>query len=97
MFLLRSAFWLTLAFVLIRPEIDIRDTATTISGEAIAQGSQFISEQLGDIECTDLACHGGKALAVAALQSATVAGDPMQTLPATPVVPLPRPRPDRAV
>ncbi|QQR37976.1 hypothetical protein [Devosia rhizoryzae] len=97
MFLLRSAFWLTLAFVLIRPEIDVRDTAESLSNEALAQGGAFISEQISAIDCTELVCHGGKALAVAALQNTQQAGDPMHTTPAKPAIPLPRPRPDRPV
>lgn len=95
MFLLRSAFWLTLAFVVIRPGVDVGDAATTLSSEAMARGSQFVAQQIESIECDSFQCHGGKALATAALQSAQYAGDPMHLLPTPDSVPLPRPRPDR--
>jgi hypothetical protein len=96
MFLVRSAFWLILAFVVIRPGVDVGDTANALSSEAMARGSQFISAQIDAIECDSLQCFGGKALVSAALQSTPHAGDPMHALPAHNPVPLPRPRPDHA-
>lgn len=117
MFLLRSAFWLTLAFLVIKPEMDVRESASALSAQAMAQGSQFIASQIEQIECTDLTCIGGKAIAAAALKPAgpaehrsapvehlsapaeqlsAQAVDDMQTSPAAPPVPFPRPRPDRA-
>jgi hypothetical protein len=51
MFLIRSAFWLTLAFLVIRPGVDVRDTAATLSSEAMARGSHFIAQQIESIEC----------------------------------------------
>ncbi|MFD1252769.1 hypothetical protein DEVEQU_03834 [Devosia equisanguinis] len=110
MFLLRSAFWLTLAFLVIKPEMDVRESASALSAQAMAQGSQFIASQIEQIECTDLTCIGGKAIAAAALKpSASVeklsasaaprsaqAGDDMQTSPAASPVPFPRPRPEWA-
>lgn len=99
MFLLRSAFWLILAFMIIRPEVDMGETATNLSGEAMARGSSFIAQQIDAIECDTLQCHGGKAVAVAvaAINTPALAGDPMHAIPALPAVPLPRPRPDRQV
>ena len=97
MFLLRSAFWLTLAFVVIRPEVDVRDAASTLSLDAMAAGSQFISQQIDAIECDTFQCHGGKAVAVAALKTSTPAIAAPQAVPEPPSVPLPRPRPQRAV
>ena len=103
MFLLRSAFWLTLAFLVIKPEMDVRESASALSAQAMAQGSQFIASQIEQIECTDLTCIGGKAIAAAALKPAgpaeqlsAQAVDDMQTSPAAPPVPFPRPRPARA-
>ncbi len=95
MFLIRSAFWLTLAFLVIRPGVDVRDTAATISSEAMARGSQFIAQQIESIECDDLTCIGGKAMANAALKTSPVSADPMQQKAVIGSVPLPRPRPDR--
>jgi hypothetical protein len=98
MFLLRSAFWLTLAFLVIRPGMagDVGDSAATLSRDAMAIGSQFIAEQIEAIECSEIQCLGGKAIASAALQSTPYAGNPMHPAPAAIQVPLPRPRPDRA-
>lgn len=98
MFLLRSAFWLTLAFLVIRPGIgaDVGDSAATLSRDAMARGSQFIAAQIESIECSDIQCYGGKALATAALSTSPQVGSPMHVRPANTVVPLPRPRPDHA-
>jgi hypothetical protein len=88
MFLFRSVFWLTLAFVMIRPDANLGQSAEAAASEAMARGSQMVAEQIAAIECTDLQCHGGKALAAAALGAVPqpeVAG-----------VPLPRPRPAHA-
>ena len=98
MFLLRSAFWLTLAFLVIRPGIgaDMSDQAATLSREAMARGSQFVAEQIQAIDCSEIQCVGGKALAAAALQASPHVGTPMHVSPAQSKVPLPRPRPDHA-
>ena len=94
MFLLRSAFWLTLAFVIIRPDVDVRSSAMSLQTDAMARGSQFVSQQIEAIDCDSFQCIGGKALASAALKSTLPAGTPMHVLPALDTVPLPRPRPD---
>lgn len=98
MFLLRSAFWLTLAFLVIRPgmNVDVSETAANLSREAMARGSHFVAEQIQSIECTEIHCLGGKAIATAALQSAPHVGISMHAQPAPLLVPLPRPRPDHA-
>jgi hypothetical protein len=98
MFLLRSAFWLTLAFLVIRPGIgaDMGNTAATMSQDAMARGSLFVAEQIQAIECSEIQCLGGKALATAALQATPHVGIPMHTAPTQMQVPFPRPRPDRA-
>lgn len=96
MFLLRSAFWLTLAFLVIRPGMDVGDAAASLSSDALARGSQFVATQIESIDCTEIQCLGGKALASAALQTAQLAVAPTPVLPTYPAVPLPRPRPDRA-
>lgn len=97
MFLLRSAFWLTIAFLVIRPglDVDVRASATALSNQAMAQGSQFIAQQIEAIECDGFTCIGGKAMASAALQSNLLAADPMHRSAAANPIPLPRPRPDR--
>lgn len=96
MFLLRSAFWLTLAFIVMRPGVDVGDAASQLSQDAMQQGSRFVAQQIDAIDCHDFTCAGGKALVSAALQTAPQAGAPMHVQPAAPSVPLPRPRPDIA-
>jgi hypothetical protein len=96
MFLLRSAFWLTVAFVVIRPEFDVAQTATALSNEAVARGGQFVAGQVEAIECDNLACLGGKAVVSAALQPVPRPVPPMQALPGPDSIPLPRPRPDHS-
>jgi hypothetical protein len=98
MFLLRSAFWLTLAFLVIRPGMagDVGDNAAALSQAAMARGSQFVTEQIQAIECSEIQCLGGKMLATAVLQTTPHAGNPMHPEPASMQVPFPRPRPDRA-
>ncbi|WP_297111788.1 hypothetical protein [uncultured Devosia sp.] len=95
MFLLRSAFWLTLAFLVIRPSIDGADGAV-LANQAMARGSQFVAAQIDAIECTEIQCLGGKALASAALRTNPLTDAPMHVAPVANPVPLPRPRPDRA-
>lgn len=94
MFLLRSAFWLSIAFMVIRPEMDMRETATALSSQAMARGSQFVAEQIEAIDCDSLTCLGGKAVVSAALQPVPPTGPPMHSLPVVDSVPLPRPRPE---
>ena len=96
MFLLRSAFWLTVAFVVIRPEVDVRASAGSVANEALARGSQFVANQIEAIECDSLHCLGGKAIVAAALPAIPPSGTPMHVAPQDNPVPYPRPRPDRA-
>ena len=96
MFLLRSVFWLILAFLVMRPGVDVTGAAASISEDAMARGSQFVAAQISGIECQDIQCLGGKAIAAAALRSPQTASTPMHALPAAHAVPMPRPRPSRA-
>jgi len=91
--LLRSAFWLTLAFLVIRPGFDVQDSAASLSSAAMAQGSQFVAERIDAIECQDLTCAGTRMLAAAALRPALKTNALQGPAGA---VPFPRPRPDRA-
>ncbi|RZA25847.1 MAG: hypothetical protein EOP02_11810 [Proteobacteria bacterium] len=93
MFLLRSAFWLTVAFLVIRPGVDVRETAGSVANEAMARGSQFVAEQIQAIECDSLQCLGGKAVIAAALPPILPSGTPMHVAPEDNPVPYPRPRP----
>lgn len=94
MFILRSAFWLTLAFIVMSPKpVDLGATAGDLSGRAMAAGQQLIARQILASACTTADCLGGQALAAAALGSALPAGGAAPVAPAG-TVPFPRPRPD---
>lgn len=88
MFLFRSAFWLTAAFLLMAPHFgaDLGSTVSEIRDHAIASGleagqqlivSQILADAVGE---------------TASLSSTPSIGLPMQD--STSLVPLPRPRPD---
>jgi hypothetical protein len=96
MFLVRSIFWLTVAFLIIKPGIDLERTAHDVSAQAFTAGQQVIADQIDAAPCTTLTCVGGKAMLSAAISSVPSAGAPMHASPVPPV-PLPRPRPDSAV
>lgn len=96
MFLIvRSVFWLTVAYMVIKPGVDFAD-AQAASARAMAAGQQVIAEQIQAIECDSFQCIGGKAIAAAALQPSPSVGLPMHELPTIGPAPVPRPRPDRA-
>ncbi|MBD8065361.1 hypothetical protein IC608_07730 [Devosia sp. PTR5] len=92
--LLRSAFWLTLAFMVIRPGFDVQQAAASVSADALSRGSQFVASQIDAIECQDFTCASGKAIAAAALTPAPPAAAPMHDDVAA--VPFPKPRPGYA-
>lgn len=91
----RSVFWLTVAYMVIRPGVDLPD-ANAMTAQAMAAGSQVVSEQINQIECANLQCAGGKMVIAAALQSSPSVGLPMHEMPNNSLAPIPRPRPDWA-
>ncbi|MGK2227712.1 MAG: hypothetical protein ACI9GK_001536 [Devosia sp.] len=91
----RSVFWLAVAYMVIRPGVDLPD-GNAVAAQAMAAGSQVVSEQINRIECTDITCAGGKAVFAAALQSSPSVGLPMHVMPTSSLAPIPRPRPDWA-
>jgi len=94
MFVLRSAFWLTVMFLIIAPkDFDIGKTAGEASAQALAAGQQVIVSQVLASECGTLECVGGKAALSVLAGSKFPSVDPMH-MKSNPV-PLPRPRPDR--
>jgi hypothetical protein len=96
MFLLRSAFWLTVMFLIIAPRnYDLGKDVANASQEALEAGQKAIVAQILASDCTSLECAGGKAaLSVLAGNKLPSIDMPMQDTSTIPV-PLPRPRPDR--
>jgi len=91
----RSVFWLTAAYLVIHPGAELPN-ANALGAQAMAAGSQVVSEQIGNIDCPDLTCAAGKTILAAALQPSPQVGLPMHGVPTTSPAPVPRPRPDRA-
>jgi hypothetical protein len=98
MFLLRSAFWLGLAFMVMMPHgTDLGASAGALSAQAMAAGEKLIVEQIGQTSCTTLKCAGSQAMIAALIASPPSTGTPMHVSPVSiDPAPLPRPRPDRA-
>ena len=90
----RSVFWLTAAYLVIKPGVDLPD-GNAVAAQALAAGKQVVAEQVSAIPCDSFECIGGKAVAAAVLSSAS-ADVPVQDFPAGNPAPLPRPRPHRA-
>ncbi len=101
MFLVRSAFWLTVAFIALHPrDVDLGAAASAISGRALAAGQQLVAAEFLASDCALAHCGPPAASAVPASRAAgrTVpsVGNPhagfrrFRTRP-----PFPRPRPVR--
>lgn len=95
MFILRSAFWLTVAFLMVAPkDVDLAATAGSFSAQAMAAGQQAIVGQLLQQDCTSLECIGTKAVVAAAVLPKIPSSDPSMQDSSNSPVPFPRPRPD---
>jgi hypothetical protein len=93
MFLVRSAFWLTVAFIAIRPDIDVENTVAGLQAQAVEAGRDVIAQHILETHCDTLDCAGRNALLSSALNSSLSIDLPMQDSKTSPV-PFPRPRPD---
>ena len=71
MFLVRSAFWLTVAFLVIKPGVDLERAAQDLSDQALSAGRQVVAEAIAADACTSLTCIGGKAMLSAAIAEPT--------------------------
>lgn len=97
MFLLRSAFWLGLAFMIIQPASVAltADSAGALGEQAVSAGKQVIAQKVAEARCDTLECVGGKAAIAAVLASSktyTIQSEP-QLMPEA--IPFPHPRLDR--
>ena len=64
--LLKSIFWLGLAFIVIKPaDIDIQTTAQQAGSIATKAGKQIIIDQLTSNQCDNFQCSSSKALTLA--------------------------------
>lgn len=96
MFLLRSAFWLTLAFLIIRPGVDIGASADALTRQAVASGQKLVIEQIIQNECISVECVGGKAVLAMATLRPSAPAQAARPMPGEfdDTAPIPRPRPD---
>ncbi|MDR3475219.1 MAG: hypothetical protein P4M09_26505 [Devosia sp.] len=94
MFLVRSAFWLTVAFIAFHPrDVDLGATATALSGQAIGAGQKIVVSELLQQNCPALVCPAAPP-AVAAMISHLRTAEPLLPDSATNQdAPFPRPRP----
>lgn len=94
MFLFRSAFWLTVAFIAFAPKnVDLGATAGDLSAQAVAAGQKAIASHILETECSTVECIGTKAVVAAVLTKTPSSDSSMQDSSPNPV-PFPRPRPD---
>ncbi|GGA54732.1 hypothetical protein [Pelagibacterium lentulum] len=103
MFLVRSAFWLTAAWLVIAPaHHDFSATADAAGAEIVKGGQALISAGLSRApECASFECAAGRAILETAInqpaQVPQIAPQPHLTVAASPVqAPVPPRRPDWA-
>ncbi len=100
MFLLRSAFWLTIGFMIVAPTVgaDVGTVASQTAGQIAREGQQALSEGVKGIACESVECVIGRAVVVGALETnaAQSSLSPMQDTPYAGPAPVPPPRPDWA-
>ena len=90
MFLLRCAFWLALAFIVIAPSADLKDRAATTATQAVAISAAQASKSVESIPCDSWECVTGRAVATSALKSVAPPTSPPAKL-VTVTMPVPRP------
>lgn len=69
MFIARSAFWLTAAFIVMAPSagMDLGSSARSTGEQLVSQGSQAAVSQLNAAECATFECSVGRSVLVGAL------------------------------
>jgi hypothetical protein len=94
MFLIRSAFWLTVAFIAFHPkDVDLGATANALSGQAVAAGQRTVVSALLGQDCRPLLCAPGSQATAATRISLPAAGPVLQEPAIDRDAPFPRPRP----
>ena len=106
--IIKSIFWLCVAFVVVGPQFDYRESVSSISTQAVDRGQQVLLEQTDARKCASIECFG-TSMAVSAGVNAVgnflehgQAGDNALihtgTIPSSPalIAPIPRARLDRS-
>jgi hypothetical protein len=96
MFLVRSAFWLTIAFIAIHPSnIDFGATARAAADQAVTAGQHLVVAEILKNDCSLSPCgQAVRPVAIAASTPAPSVDLTMQDSSAISPAPFPRPRPD---
>jgi hypothetical protein len=71
MFLLRSAFWLGVGFLVVKPFALDAQTTNAIADEMLDSGRQIAIEQTQSFDCKDITCATVKTAALVSLQNAS--------------------------
>ena len=95
MFLVRSAFWLTAAYLVIHPgNVDLGATASAVSGQAMAAGQAIIVQQILKNDCSLTKCAPAAQVVALAASARNPSVDlTMQDSSAISLAPIPRSRP----
>ncbi|MCB9993418.1 MAG: hypothetical protein H6873_07150 [Hyphomicrobiaceae bacterium] len=67
MAIIRSAFWLGIAFLAVGPHADLGSSATGLAQGALGVGTAYAKDQIAAIVCEDLSCATNVTLATAGL------------------------------
>lgn len=95
MFLVRSAFWLSAAFIVMAPTVgmDVGEAARATGEQLVSQGAQAVSETLLPESCGTVECAVGRAV-ISHTAGLQIAQAPAAVRPvAQEPVPFPPPRP----
>ncbi|HHG90170.1 MAG TPA: hypothetical protein ENJ90_06805 [Devosia sp.] len=98
MFLLRSVFWLAVAYAALVPQLEISRSVAEASGQAFVASRQIVSERVNAAQCSTLDCMGAKLVITAGLNSLSAvpyqADNVLHDVSATPqtAAPIPLPR-----
>ncbi len=69
MFLLKSTFWLAVAYFALAPQFDMSRSVADVSSQALNAGKQLVSERVDATQCSTLDCVGAKLVITASLNS----------------------------
>ena len=81
MMLIRSTFWLTLAFLIIGPRVEMKDTLYELPRDAMRSAEQLVVEQVNAGECPSLECIGTRMAISAGMQAVSEMGNSLVPAP----------------